>query len=82
MQSNHVVFAMSHQKGHNSRSITYMNLKVVPKFNRLQALQLCRRQFFLEILGNGPKIACKVRLIIRRDFAIAYSTCIKLKLHN
>ena len=59
-----------------------MNLNFIPKFTRLQALQLCRRQLFLIMLGNDPKIACKVRLIIRRDFANDNSTCIKLNLHN
>ena len=59
-----------------------MNLKLVPKFNRLQALQLYRRQLFLEMLGNSSKIACKMRFNIRRDFAIDNSTCINLKLHN
>ena len=82
MQENRAVFAMSHQNSSISRFITPMNLKLVAKFNRLQALQLFRRKFFLEMLGNNPKFACKKRLAIRYDFQIANFACIKLKLHN
>ena len=82
MQENRAVFAMSHKNSSISRFIIAMNLKLVPKFNRLQALQLYRRTFFPEMLGNRSKIACKISLNIRYDFANTNLTCVKLKLHN
>ena len=49
MQSHQVYFAQFHQNGYISRFTDHMKVRLVPKFSRLQALQLCRRKFCLEI---------------------------------
>ena len=68
VQHIHASFDQFYQKDHKSRFIAPMRLKLVPKFNRLNMIQLSRRHLVLEMLERCSTIICKSLLNIRYEF--------------